>query len=246
MNNKNDWFESWFDSPYYHLLYKNRNEEEAQLLINNLISYLKLNPNQSIWDLCCGKGRHSIYLNSKGFNVIGTDLSKQSIEYASQFKNDTLQFFEHDMREPFKFNHFDVVLNLFTSFGYFDNEEDDRKVFKNVHDALKNQRVFVLDFLNAEYVKQTIQADQFITIDDVQFKTSKEILNEKVIKTIKIEDGSKQFEYQEQVNLLSKSYFEKLATEVGFNILNTFGNYSLKEFNVNKSPRLLLILQKVR
>ena len=125
---KNDWFASWFDTNYYHLLYKNRNDDEARLLIEHLVGYLNLAPNSKVLDLACGKGRHSITLNELGFDVLGIDLSSNSIEEAKQFENETLHFDVCDMRNSFTKNTFDVVFNLFTSFGYFDNKSDNEKV----------------------------------------------------------------------------------------------------------------------
>src|SRR5439155_8599597 len=117
-------FESWFNSPYYHVLYKERNEKEAHSFLDMLIHFLRPMPGAKILDVACGKGRHSLYLNQKGFNVTGFDLSPENIDYDLQFQNDTLSFFRHDMREIFRVNHFDYVFNLFSSFGYFKEESD--------------------------------------------------------------------------------------------------------------------------
>src|SRR6185295_20361703 len=92
-----EWFESWFDSPYYHILYKERNEKEAQLFLDNIISFLKPSPGARILDVACGKGRHAIYLNKKGFDVTGFDLSHESVQYDLQFQNEKLSFYLHDM-----------------------------------------------------------------------------------------------------------------------------------------------------
>src|SRR6476620_2033836 len=134
---KKEWFSSWFDTPYYHILYKNRDYSEASLFIDNITRFLDLKPNADCWDLCCGKGRHSIYLNKKGYRVIGTDLSAQSITEANKNANDTLEFYSHDMRHLFRTNYFDAVFNLFTSFGYFETRHDDVNVFNAVEKALK-------------------------------------------------------------------------------------------------------------
>ena len=112
-----EWFESWFDSPYYHVLYKNRDFSEAELFIDKLIQLIEPTKASRVLDLACGKGRHSIYLNKKGFDVTGIDLSEKSIACAKTAENETLHFYMHDMRKLFRTNYFDVVLNLFTSFG---------------------------------------------------------------------------------------------------------------------------------
>jgi SAM-dependent methyltransferase len=102
-----------------------------------------------ILDAACGKGRHSIYLNSQGYNVTGIDLSAKSINEASKFENDSLSFFEHDIRLPFRINYFDSVFNLFTSFGYFQKHVDNMACLSNFFNALKPGGYFLFDFLNS-------------------------------------------------------------------------------------------------
>ena len=92
------WFQSWFNTSYYHLLYRNRDYKEAEVFIKNIVKYLNLDKDDSILDLACGKGRHSIFLNSLGFNVTGLDLSKNSIKEAKTKESSSLHFYVHDMR----------------------------------------------------------------------------------------------------------------------------------------------------
>jgi SAM-dependent methyltransferase len=239
-----EWFSSWFDTPYYHTLYKNRDYEEASLFIDNVSNFLKIKQSTVCWDLCCGKGRHSIYLNKKGFRVIGTDLSEQSICEANESANETLEFYQHDMRKLFRTNYFEVVFNLFTSFGYFEKREDDLHVFDSVQKALKSNGLFVFDYLNSEYVKSMIVERDSKTIDGITFNISKKIENNTIIKSIDFTDKGESFHFEERVKLFDKNYFEGLAKECNLTILNTFGNYQLQEFDVNTSPRLILVLQK--
>ena len=110
------WFKDWFNTPYYHQLYFKRDEKEASAFIDKLITYLNPAPGATMLDVACGKGRHSIRLAEKGFDVTGIDLSADSIEEALLSSSDTLQFFQHDMRLPFWINYFDYAFNFFTSF----------------------------------------------------------------------------------------------------------------------------------
>lgn len=239
-----EWFSSWFDTPYYHILYKNRDYSEASLFIDNITEFLKLKSHAVCWDLCCGKGRHSIYLNSKGYYVEGTDLSMQSIEEAGKSANDTLQFYQHDMRKLFRTNYFDVVFNLFTSFGYFERREDDLHVFDAVQKALKPGGLFVFDYLNSGYVKKIIVPQDTKTMEGIDFSISKRIEQNTIIKGINFTDRGKSFHYEERVKLFDRQYFENLAKDCRLNILNTFGNYQLQDFDPETSPRLILIMQK--
>ena len=94
MQAKKDWFHKWFNTPYYHLLYRDRDDSEAELFMMNLTQFLGLKKDDTILDLPCGKGRHAIFLNSLGFDVTGADLSENSIEYAKQFENCRKKVFE--------------------------------------------------------------------------------------------------------------------------------------------------------
>ena len=239
-----EWFSSWFDTPYYHILYKNRDYSEAALFIDNITQFLKLKNDSICWDLCCGKGRHSVYLNKKGYHVIGTDLSQQSISEANKQSNSLLEFHQHDMRELFKSNFFDVVFNVFTSFGYFKTKNEDIAVFNSVQHSLKSDGYFVFDYLNSNYVKQTLVNNDAKVIDGIEFFVSKKIDNNTVIKSIDFTDKGEAYHFEEHVKLFDKSYFENLAKECNLTLLNTFGNYQLQEFDIHTSPRLILVLQK--
>src|SRR5215471_8928653 len=124
---KEAWYESWFDSPYYHHLYEHHDTDEASNEVEQIVEKLGIQPPSTILDVACGRGRHAIELSRKGFDVTGIDLSWKNILHAQHFEDDHLSFFVHDMREVFYVNFFDVVLNLFTSFGYFEAEKDNLK-----------------------------------------------------------------------------------------------------------------------
>jgi cyclopropane fatty-acyl-phospholipid synthase-like methyltransferase len=222
-----EWYVNWFNSPYYHLLYNNRNYNEANFFIDNLCANLKLIPNSTIWDLACGKGRHSIALNKKEFHVIGTDLSINSITEASKYINPKLEFFVHDMRHPFKVNYFDAVFNLFTSLGYFKDFSDNYSVFKNV--------ALVIQSYKSEHKEQR---------GDITFEIKKKIENDAIIKHIEFSENGKNYYFEESVSLLQKKHFESFANEAGLTLSNCFGNYQLDSFDEKTSDRLILIFKK--
>ena len=176
-----NWFTTWFDSPYYHILYKNRNEVEAQGFMDNITHYLNMPENGTILDLACGKGRHSIYLNKLGYQVTGVDLSENSIAIANQSSNDTLQFKTHDMREQLNEN-FDGVFNLFTSFGYFDTHEDNIKTLKAIKESINEYGFGVIDFFNTDYIIENLVAEETKEIDGITFNIKRTVENNKIIK----------------------------------------------------------------
>lgn len=238
------WFECWFDTHYYHLLYGKRNEEEAAFFLDNLLKHLQLAPGAHCWDLNCGKGRHSVYLNKKGYDVIGTDLSQQSITYAKQFENDHLHFYKHDMRNLFYANYFHAVFNLFTSFGYFRNRFEDEKVFQSVFNSLKPGGVFVLDFFNPARVLTCMKELEEKTVGDVTFRTRKKIEDNTIIKEITVIDKGKTCEFREEVKIFTESQLVLLGEEAGLRMKNAFGDYSLRPLDTEKSDRLILIFEK--
>ncbi len=240
---KHNWFEKWFNTPYYHLLYNNRTHTEADLFIAKLMQHLKLKAQSRVWDLACGKGRHSIALNKLGYNVVGTDLSEESINEASKFESDTLQFYRLDMRSPFRTNYFDAVLNLFTSFGYFDNVNDDIKVFKSVSNALKPNGIFVFDYLNRDWVIKNLQTQHEIVKDDVKFVINKQIEKDRVVKHIKVIDGNKISDYSECVKLYALNEMIKIAEKANLKLETVFGDYDLGNYN-EKSSRMIIIFRK--
>src|SRR5690554_3854210 len=166
---KQSWYRSWFNSPYYHILYKNRDENEAALFIDRVLKYFNPPLESRFLDLACGKGRHSIYMNKKGFDVTGVDLSKENISRAKRFENDHLHFDVHDMREPYANAKFDYVFNLFTSFGYFPSIEENEKVLKASHANLKLKGKILIDFLNAQQVINGLVKEETQIIDGITF-----------------------------------------------------------------------------
>jgi SAM-dependent methyltransferase len=244
--NKKDWFEDWFNTHYYHLLYNHRNETEAKFFMNNLLDFIHLKKMGKILDAACGKGRHSIYLNSQGYNITGIDLSAKSIAEASKSENDSLSFFEHDIRLPFRINYFDSVFNLFTSFGYFQKQEDNIVCLKNFFNALKPSGYFLFDFLNSNCVIANFENNNSPLVlkkENIEFNVQKKIVNNFIIKDIKINENGKVLYFQEKVQLIKKDEIIDWLKNVGFDIIAIKGNYELSDYN-NDSERLIVIAQK--
>ena len=242
---KDCWFRNWFDSEYYHKLYNKRDEAEADFFITNLCSYLKLDDTARIWDLACGKGRHTIAFGKKGYHVTGTDLSINSIKEAQANAIPNVEFYVHDMRQPLRVNYFDCVVNLFTSIGYFENYQDNIKVFKNVFTALKPGGIFVIDFFNSEKVKLSLKPEYVEQRGEITFHIKKSVKENVILKQISFEHDLKNYEFEETVSLLTKKDFETFAAKSGFTLTDTFGNYSLENFDLHSSDRLILIFKKI-
>jgi len=238
-----DWFASWFDTPYYHLLYQHRSEEEAQAFIERIVKFLDLDPQTKVLDLACGKGRHARTLHALGLQVLGTDLSEQSIHFAQQSATEGLRFLVHDMREPLPNERFMAVFNLFTSFGYFNDTSENQRVIDAIAKMLLPNGILVIDFLNAQRVRDTLVASDVVQRGTITFEINREIAHGKVVKRIDFKDQGNSFHFQEQVQLLGLDDFQELLQEQ-FDVRYTFGDYALNAYESSSSPRLILIATK--
>jgi len=238
------WYQYWFNSPYYHILYSQRNDVEAEFLIDNLSAYLHPKSDSRILDIACGRGRHSIYLNKKGYDVTGIDLSEQSIKYAQQFEQKKMHFYVHDMRKLSFINYFDIALNLFTSFGYFDTEKDHVSALKAFRKGLKNDGTLVIDYFNTQKIIKNLTNQEIKTIDGIEFHLHKFVAEGKIIKHINFEHRLKTYAFEERVQAFLFADFERMLTKSGLVVAATFGNYALDPFDETESDRLILVCKK--
>jgi SAM-dependent methyltransferase len=238
------WFKNWFDSVYYHKLYSNRDEKEAAKFIDELATLL---PHRaSVIDVGCGTGRHSKSLAEKGFQVTGIDLSSYSLQQAKQYKRENLQFFRHDMRKPFGRERFDVALNLFTSFGYFETREENMHVIENMHNALKPGGTLVIDYLNRYHTENHLVAKEEKEIDGIIYTIDRWTDEQFFYKHVQVEDAAlAEFSgHTEKVAKFGLQDFEEMLTEYGFEITDVCGDYKLNDFDEEVSKRLIIVARK--
>lgn len=242
------WFKDWFNSPYYHLLYFNRDDREAADFIDQLIHYLKPPAGASMLDVACGKGRHSVQLASKGFDVTGIDLSDDSINEALLSQSENLYFYRHDMRLPFWINYFDYAFNFFTSFGYFRTRREHDDAIRTIAQAIKVNGTFVMDFLNVHYAEDNLVHQSETDIDGINFIITKWFDETHFYKKIVVEDETRQepLIYTERVAKFSLGDFTEMFAYQGLQIQEVFGDYSFSNYDVKKSPRMLMIAKKIK
>jgi len=237
------WYREWFDSPYYHKLYFERNEKEAAAFIDRLLSVLQLRPGSRLLDVACGRGRHSRILEQHGYDVTGIDLAPGSIAYARRFANEHLHFYEHDMRQLFYTHYFDAAFNFFTSFGYFRTEREHRHAIRNIGLSLTAEGVFVLDYLNVRYAEDHLVDRSVKEIDGVIYHLTKWSDKTHFYKNIRIEDPqlATPLEYTEKVAKFTLEDFTAFFTREGWEIQAIYGSYDLELYDSRQSPRLLMI-----
>ena len=244
---KNQWYRQWFDSPYYHKLYFNRDEREAAAFIDRLVAHLQPRPGAFMLDVACGRGRHSKILSAKGFDVTGIDLSISSINDAIKFESDNLHFFQHDMRLPFRVNYFDVVFNLFTSFGYFNTTRENDNVVRSMASALKEGGTLVMDYLNVHYAEDHLVHKTEFELDNINFYITRWFDEDHFYKKNIIEDDEldEPLEFTEKVAKYSLGDFNDMLAFHDLQLQEVFGDYQFGHYDVKKSPRLLMLARKV-
>lgn len=246
MEGSESWFKEWFNSPYYHQLYFDRDDNEASSFISRLIAHLSPPPGALMLDIACGKGRHSKLLSEKGFDVTGIDLSFDSIDEAARYQTDTLHFYQHDMRLPFRINYFDYAFNFFTSFGYFHTEREHYNAIRTISQSLKPGGTLVLDYLNVHFAEDHLVHITEKKMGDVTFYITKWFDETHFYKKIVIEDDNKEepLTYLEKVAKFNLGDFNDMFAFHGLQTQEIFGDYQFSSYDVKKSPRMIMIARK--
>jgi len=242
---KMDWFENWFDSPYYKILYQNRDEVEAQEFVEQLLAYLQPATHSAMLDIACGEGRFARQLHSHGYDVTGIDISGSSIVTAKAYETDTLQFHVQDMRHPYITNYFDFAFNFFTSFGYFAHDRDHALAAKSFAIALKKDGILVIDYLNAEYVNNNLVPEETIIRGSYTFNIVRKLERNHFLKEISFLDADHTLrKYTESVAAFSLAHFVKMFKAANMSLVGTFGDYNLNTYHPSESPRLIMVFKK--
>lgn len=246
---KKNWYAEWFNEDYARI-YHYRDAKEAATFIEELIKRLNHSINYRILDIGCGTGRHVQHLLSKYEHVIGVDLSMTLLSMRS---SKSLPVLRADMRRlPFSPNSFDLILNLFTAFGYFEDDEEHYKCILNWSDLLSPEGIMIIDYLNSEKVigevKQGINLVSKVDAGEYQVFTTKDVIQidnlNYINKKIKITDkGSESRLFEEKVRLFTQEEFRRMLANAGLEIVGFYGDYSFSEFTA-ESPRLIIKAKK--
>lgn len=244
MDVPDNWFETWFNTSYYDLLYRSRNAQEAAEFLDHLLAYLHPAPGATMLDAACGKGRHAVYLASKGYDVTGIDLSFRNIREAAKMENAHLSFLQHDIRRLFRVNYFDYIFNFFTSFGYFSTNREQAQTLHNFALGLKRGGTLVIDFLNAGKLQAPHEGEETRDIDAIHFHIRKLFDGTFTIKEIAVDDHGTRHTYYEKVMAMRCADFVRFLSAAGLEIRDKFGNYALEPFDEAHSERLIIVARK--
>ncbi len=240
------WYKNWFNSSFYHKLYFKRDEKEAEAFITQLIHHLQPAPQSRMLDVACGKGRHSKILAAKGFYVTGIDISTDSIRHAKKTEKENLEFFEHDMRLPFRSNYFHYAFNFFTSFGYFRTRREHDAAIRTIATCLRQGGLFVIDYLNVHYAEDHLVHNDRKQIDGTLYEIHRWDDESHFYKKITVTDASlrQPMSYTEKVAKFSLGDFTDMFSYHGLQVQEVFGDYQFSQYDVRKSPRMIIIARK--
>ena len=240
------WYKDWFNSPFYHKLYFERDEKEAEAFISRLVDHLKPAAGSCMLDVACGRGRHSQILAKKGFSVTGIDISFDSIAFAKKFENENLEFYRHDMRLPFRVNYFDHAFNFFTSFGYFKTRREHDDAIRTIANGLKPGGIFVIDYLNVHYSEDHLVYNEEKNLNGTTYKIRRWHDETHFFKKIIINDPllHHPIDYTEKVSKFSFGDLNDMLSYHGLQVQEVFGDYKLGNYDVRTKPRLIIVARK--
>ncbi len=252
MSLESESLKSWYESAFGHdylRVYSHRDAREAQEHVTLALDRLRLLPGERVLDLGCGSGRHSLILAEQGLNVVGLDLSEVLLHRAQQDAWDRqlqVNWLRADMFSLPFCDVFDVVFSFFTSFGYFETDEKNLQVLKNVHRSLKPNGRFWFDYFNIEQVfKNLVPRDEqriegLTVVQERWYNDQTHRLEKKIL----IQDELESREYLESVRAYHPSEIKELMRRAGFECRDLLGDYDGQAFHPD-SRRLIMIGRNV-
>ena len=243
------WYKNAFGEDYLKI-YSHRDDLEARQFLRRIMAHLQVPRGARILDLCCGAGRHAMDCAGEGYQVVGVDLSPALLNLAHERAVNhklAIHWIQGDMRAVPLRGAFDLVLNMFTSFGYFQEDSDNFHVIENMQHVLRRGGHAVLDFLNPEHVIATLVPHETHTTDGLTVTQSRALDPEgkRVLKEIRITGDGEPREYQESVRLYQKEELDSMFQEAGFRTVELYRNYYLEPWTP-ETPRTILVAQKIK
>jgi len=236
-----EWFEEWFGEDYV-ALYPHRNEAEAERAVALIARTVGIRPVRKALDLACGSGRHARYLGKEWWTS-GIDLSEVLLGIAR--RNSTpARLVRGDIRAlPYRDSAFDLVVNLFTSFGYFETDQEHELVIRDLARVIAPRGMFVLDYLNAERVREHLVSHDERSIGGRVVAQTREITSggRFVVKHISLASEGRKF--VERVRLFTRRELEEMMERAGFRIETAFGDYGGEPLT-DASPRVILFASR--
>src|SRR6476661_233251 len=215
-----EWFEEWFGEEYLQL-YPHRDAAEADRAVGLIAERVGLEPGWRVLDVACGAGRHARAFEDARARCVGLDLSAALLRVARQVT--TAPLIRADMRAlPVRPRSMDLTVNLFTSFGYFDRDEEHAAVLTEMAATVRPGGWFVLDFLNAGTVRQGLVPGERHPGQGAAATRRLSADGRFVRKTIRLADNRL---FEERVRLFEPAELEAMLRAAGVGIAHRFGDY---------------------
>lgn len=241
------WYKDWFNSENYLKVYSHRDESEADRLVNLIAKNLILAPNSAVLDMACGAGRHAIVFAKMGFNVNAVDLSERLISEAKKealVNGVKIDFVLSDILDYNPVKQFDLVVNLFTSIGYFENDEENYAVVHKAFSLLKQGGYFVLDYFNKDYLLRNLIPTTVFSENGIRIIQNRAVEGTRIVKKIIIEHKGSIEEFYESVRLYSKNEILRIINNSGFTVEKLYGDYFGNNYDGETSQRLIIFAKK--
>ncbi|ADI38520.1 putative methyltransferase [Waddlia chondrophila 2032/99] len=236
------WFKKWFNEDYLKL-YSHRTMGEASKQVDFIRRSAGCSGSKTVLDLACGTGRHSIAFGLKGHQVTGIDLSEALIakarKRALEYEELNVSFLVADLFSLPDIGRFDLVANLFTSFGYFSDDQKNSQVFFVVRERLKDDGRFFLDFLHPYSVKQNLVEEESLLVDGEEVEVKRFIKDDCVYKQIQFPGRA----YEERVKLYDRDVIEQMLSNAGLSVVNVWNDYLGNSWKKEGDRQLFLCIK---
>ncbi|MCH7772913.1 MAG: class I SAM-dependent methyltransferase [Bacteroidetes bacterium] len=242
-----EWYKDWFNSEEYLKVYRHRDQKEANELVQLVINNIDVSKVKNVLDMAAGSGRHAVIFAKKGFNVTAVDLSENLISIGkknAENENVKIDFVHSDIRHFNPNIKYHLILNLFTSIGYFEKDEENYFILSKAYKLLKNNGHFVLDYFNKRFVENNLVPSTVDEFDGSVITQNRFIEGKRIIKEITIDNKGKINKYFESVRMFSKDELINMLQKLGFRIIKTFGDFMGNSFELESSPRIIIIACK--
>lgn len=243
------WYEAFYGNDYLEALGPSltNTAKEAEFIALTL----GLKAGDQILDLCCGQGRHAVILASLGIKVTGQDQSNEYLNdarAAAAERSIDLPLVKSDMRKiPFACK-FDAVINMFTSFGYFETEEEDRQVLTAIHKALKSGGQLLMDLLNRDWViannrpaDRRVNGDGTIVLE--RRKLNLETNRNEVTFTFIDSEGNKRESFGHRIRLYTLDEITLMMSDTGFELQRVYGGFDSQPYSAS-ARRMIVAARK--
>jgi len=245
-----DWFEdgTFWDTvaPY---MFNERMWAAIPEDIDLLLNLLQLDPPAAVLDLCCGPGRYALELARRGFQVTGVDLTEKYLSEAAQrAKTDDLnvELVREDMRDFRRERAFDIVINLLTSFGYFKDQADDRRVLDNVYQSLIPGGRLVMDMIGKEVLARIYRRREWTEKENgVLFLEERNVTRDWTWMENHwiIIDGTARYDFSISHRVYSAAELAAILRESGFSEITIYGSLAGLPYD-HEAKRLVAVAQK--